>query len=333
MALSVAYANKYRLWADVLRARSDRLVVSTQAELGLGSAVALQMGLPDLQVPVVLQATVVGLRPSSLRFKAGVYLHINDEEMDKARRMLGMALPRDPAAYGRRAVRAACDLTAHIQSPPMAGALRVRNLSLTGALVTSRAPVPRMPMDIQLTLDDGSTVKLSTDSTWQGTGALTAGIQFVNMPHSVEDRLRACVLRLGAAHALKDTHRRVVIADDDPDILHMLETVLTQHGYEAFRAHDGEEASEVIREVTPSIVLLDVLMPGIDGADICRMMRADVELAKVPVIFISALDEHTLLEMCEQSGASDFLTKPLALTDLINLVGRYLAASTLGPGR
>ena len=69
-------------------------------------------------------------------------------------------------------------------------------------------------------------------------------------------------------------------------------------------------------------------MPGVDGADICRMMRADVELAHVPVIFISALDETSVVEICEQAGASDFLTKPVTLADLVAMVARYLA---LGP--
>jgi two-component system sensor histidine kinase/response regulator len=105
----------------------------------------------------------------------------------------------------------------------------------------------------------------------------------------------------------------------------MLDTLLSRHGYETYRASDGEEAADLIRDLCPDLVLLDLLMPGVDGADVCRMMRADVQLSRVPVIFMSALDEKSLVDICEQSGASDYLTKPVALTDVLSLVGRYLS--------
>ena len=75
---------------------------------------------------------------------------------------------------------------------------------------------------------------------------------------------------------------------------------------------------------TPALVLLDILMPRIDGADVCKAMRADAEMADIPVIFVSALEIETLHRVADESGASDYLVKPVALSDLFNLVGRYL---------
>jgi CheY-like chemotaxis protein len=70
--------------------------------------------------------------------------------------------------------------------------------------------------------------------------------------------------------------------------------------------------------------VLDILMPGIDGLDICKMMRADVEMAEIPVIFLSALDEDRLHQIADEAGATDYLCKPVSLADLLNLIGSYL---------
>lgn len=79
-----------------------------------------------------------------------------------------------------------------------------------------------------------------------------------------------------------------------------------------------------MRETRPNLVVLDILMPGIDGVDICKMMRADVEMADIPVIFLSALDPARLHIVADEAGASDYLGKPVALADLINMFGTYL---------
>jgi CheY-like chemotaxis protein/Tfp pilus assembly protein PilZ len=323
MTLCVAYKDKYRLWADVFRGGNDQFFVPTRDEILLGNTVNIQISLPDLKEPLAVHGVVIGLRPQSFRFAPGVYVRLPGPEVDKCRRVLGMAPPREPVV-GRRAHRVACDLPARVVDPRLPGSLRVRNLSATGALVTGRMTIPRMPMRLEITLEGGATLTLPAQGTWMGYGAFTAGLRFDGISGEELQQLKDAVARLEAAGAGLGA-RRVVIADDDPAILQMLDTVLSRHGYETYRASDGEEAADLIRDLVPGLVLLDLLMPGVDGADICRMMRADVELSRVPVIFLSALDEKSMVEICEQAGASDYLMKPVALTDVLALVGRYLA--------
>jgi DNA-binding response OmpR family regulator len=118
--------------------------------------------------------------------------------------------------------------------------------------------------------------------------------------------------------------QQLLVADDDLEIRELLTRALSKHGYEVLVASNGQEAMALIRQTRPALVLLDILMPGMDGVDICRAMRGDVELARTPVIFASALDQASLHAVADESGATDYLTKPLSLGDLLNVVGRYL---------
>ncbi len=327
MALNVIYKDKYRLWSDVFRGGNDQFFAPTRDDHQLGATVTINIQLPEPEPALSVVGVVVGLRSNSFRFEPGVYVRLPGPEVDKCRRVLGMAPPREPVV-GRRSRRIACDLSARVSDPRLPGALQVRNLSASGALVTGRVALPRMPVQLEITLDDKSLLTLTCNPTWLGYGAFTAGYNFEDVTPEQRVQLQDALQRLERVAAANPGPQRVIIADDDPAILQMLDTVLSRHGYQTYRAADGEEAADLIRDLSPSLVLLDLLMPGVDGADICRMMRADVELAHVPVIFISALDETSVVEICEQAGASDFLTKPVTLADLVSMVARYLA---LGP--
>lgn len=154
------------------------------------------------------------------------------------------------------------------------------------------------------------------------------GVRFVDVSANDTVRLEAFVSD-ALAHDADEEKRPapVVVADDDPAIIDLLVTALSKHGFEVYEARTGRDALALIRQLRPRVVLLDILMPGLDGLDICKTMRADAELFETPVIFISALDEQSLAEVADEAGASDYMTKPLHLTDLLNLVGEYLQGS------
>ena len=116
----------------------------------------------------------------------------------------------------------------------------------------------------------------------------------------------------------------VLVADDDPDILRFVSTALTKHGYEVFQSANGEETVRLLRELHPALVIMDILMPGIEGAEICKDMRADAELTEIPVIFVSALNPGVLHGVADSSGATDYLSKPMRLKELIEMVEHYL---------
>jgi DNA-binding response OmpR family regulator len=102
----------------------------------------------------------------------------------------------------------------------------------------------------------------------------------------------------------------VLVADDDADILRLIELNLRLEGFEVVTARDGPDALAKTIAVRPDLVVLDVLMPGIDGYTICARIRANASLAAVPVLIVSANYASADLEAARRVGADDFLVKP-----------------------
>ena len=113
---------------------------------------------------------------------------------------------------------------------------------------------------------------------------------------------------------------RVLAADDDPVIQRLLEVNLELEGYEVRLAGDGQEAVEVARTFSPDVVLLDVMMPVMDGWAACEQLRADPDLQDVPVVFLSARAQDADLERGDEVGGTAYLTKPFDPGDLLELV-------------
>lgn len=106
---------------------------------------------------------------------------------------------------------------------------------------------------------------------------------------------------------------RILAIDDDTAILKMLEIGLAQQGYEVYIAESGDKALALMREREPELVLLDVMMPGIDGYETCRMIRT---MSSVPIIMISALRSEREIVQGLDAGADDYVPKPFSLIEL-----------------
>ena len=118
---------------------------------------------------------------------------------------------------------------------------------------------------------------------------------------------------------------RVVIADDDPDIRRLVEMTVTNAGCDVTVASDGEEALERVREAKPDLVILDVLMPRMDGWEVARALKSDPATAEVPVMFLTSRgQEHDVLEGFD-SGAVDYMVKPFSPRELQVRVRAVLA--------
>jgi adenylate cyclase len=117
--------------------------------------------------------------------------------------------------------------------------------------------------------------------------------------------------------------RRVLVADDEPLTADMLALMLTFRGYEVVCANDGAEALARARECRPDVVLLDVLMPELEGVAVARLLRADPELAGCPIVLFSSADEGDV--EWRESGANLFLQKPLDIRRLPDVVESLLA--------
>jgi DNA-binding response OmpR family regulator len=117
---------------------------------------------------------------------------------------------------------------------------------------------------------------------------------------------------------------RVLVADDEEGTLALVAETLTAAGFEVVRSRDGLEALRRAREAPPDIALLDVMMPGLDGREVCSRMRVDPALSHVPIVMVTGADErHVDWSGC---GADGFLAKPFRLAGLPEIVRHYLAA-------
>jgi diguanylate cyclase (GGDEF)-like protein len=103
---------------------------------------------------------------------------------------------------------------------------------------------------------------------------------------------------------------KILIVDDEPAIVELLEEHLRSEGYETEHAFSGEEALVVLERATPDLVILDLMLPGMDGYEVCRLMQADSRLNHIPVIMLTARSAVPNKVLGYQRGADDYIVKP-----------------------
>ncbi len=109
----------------------------------------------------------------------------------------------------------------------------------------------------------------------------------------------------------------VLMVDDDPNILKFVSANLEIRGYDVITAEDGETAIKVMDRTMPNLVILDLLMPGINGFDVCRHIRKSSD---VPIIVLTAIGESNTKTELLALGANDYVTKPFDIRDLLDRV-------------
>lgn len=119
-------------------------------------------------------------------------------------------------------------------------------------------------------------------------------------------------------------HRVVLIVDDVPDNVAPLHDALDDAGYTVLVALDGESAIRRAQQALPDVVLLDAVMPGIDGFEVARRLKADPDTARVPIIFMTGLTETEHLEQAFAAGCVDYVTKPIKPREVMARMGVHL---------
>jgi len=122
---------------------------------------------------------------------------------------------------------------------------------------------------------------------------------------------------------------RILVVDDQRSNLEMMAGVLKARGYEVLTAADGETALEQVRAASPDVVVSDILMPGVDGYDLCRRLRADPATALLPVVLVTSLDPQGERIKGIEAGADDFLAKPVNWEELFARVRSLLRVKAL----
>ena len=113
---------------------------------------------------------------------------------------------------------------------------------------------------------------------------------------------------------------KVLIADDEPNIVVTLSFMMKREGYDVQVARDGPEALEMIRRERPDLVLLDAMMPGMTGFDVCEAVRADVAIRETRILMLTAKGRETDKARGFGAGADAYMTKPFSTRDLMSKV-------------
>jgi K+-sensing histidine kinase KdpD len=117
----------------------------------------------------------------------------------------------------------------------------------------------------------------------------------------------------------------ILVVDDTIENLHLLTSMLEKHGYEARPVASGRQALQAVERAPPDVILLDIRMPGMDGYEVCRRLKAREELRDIPVIFLSALADTADKVRAFEAGGVDYVTKPFQVEEVLARVRTHLA--------
>jgi two-component system phosphate regulon response regulator PhoB len=123
---------------------------------------------------------------------------------------------------------------------------------------------------------------------------------------------------------------KIVVIEDEADILEVIHYNLTREGYRVSSSRDGEEGLDRVRREAPDLVLLDLMLPGLDGLEVCRRLQSDPVTAAIPVIMVTAKGEESDIVLGLSLGADDYVTKPFSPRELL---ARVKAVLRRGPPR
>lgn len=123
---------------------------------------------------------------------------------------------------------------------------------------------------------------------------------------------------------------KILVVDDEPDAVEMLEFNLKSAGYDVVTAADGEEALEKARSVLPNLIVLDLMLPEVDGMEVCKILRRDQRTSGIPIIMLTAKAAEIDRVLGLELGADDYVTKPFSIRELVLRVKRLLRAETAG---
>jgi two-component system alkaline phosphatase synthesis response regulator PhoP len=105
--------------------------------------------------------------------------------------------------------------------------------------------------------------------------------------------------------------KRILIVDDEKFFIEPVKRLLESHGYEIFIAYDGITGLSLAREITPDLIMLDLMLPGMNGYQVCRLLKYDKQLQETPIVIVTAKDSERDREVGMESGAELYLVKPL----------------------
>jgi len=120
--------------------------------------------------------------------------------------------------------------------------------------------------------------------------------------------------------------KKILIVDDEPSIIVPVQFLMEQNGYDVLVAFSGEEAMEVIEENQPDLILLDIMLPVIDGFEVCQRVRENPQWNKIKIILLTALGSDANVEKGLALGADAYITKPFSNIEIVDKVKELMAS-------
>jgi twitching motility two-component system response regulator PilH len=117
---------------------------------------------------------------------------------------------------------------------------------------------------------------------------------------------------------------RILVVDDSPTVLNMIADMLVEVGHEVLTATNGEDAVRSAIQEQPNLVLLDVILPKINGYQVCRQLKSTPETGHIPVVLVTRKAKDSDRHWGMEQGADDYITKPFDANDLLSVVGRFV---------
>jgi len=113
---------------------------------------------------------------------------------------------------------------------------------------------------------------------------------------------------------------KILVVDDESDIVDLVSSNLQREGYRVVPAYTGEEALELVRTTRPDLMVLDLMLPGMQGLEVCRLVRANGEYSNMPILILSARDSEVDRILGLEMGADDYITKPFSVRELVSRI-------------
>lgn len=123
---------------------------------------------------------------------------------------------------------------------------------------------------------------------------------------------------------MPDHKPRILIVDDEPDLLSVLHFGLEADGFDVLEASDGEQGLSLARESSPDLIVLDLMLPRVDGYKVCRALKFDERYKRIPIFILSARSGETDRRLAMDLGADVFITKPYDMKDLVGRIRERL---------
>ena len=117
---------------------------------------------------------------------------------------------------------------------------------------------------------------------------------------------------------------RILLVDDEPDLVQLVSLRLVTAGYEVAVAYDGQQALDRVKESKPDLIILDLMLPKMDGYKVCRLLKFDERYQKVPILIFTARAQAEDIKLAMDCGADAYLTKPFDLGELMHIVAMLL---------